>query len=249
MDRNSLVTFLDDYLKVREFQDISLNGLQVEGAPEVTRIAFAVDACQAVFEAAIKAGADFLVVHHGLFWGQPFPITGMHAERFRCLFHAGLNLYAAHLPLDFHPEIGHNVMLCRQLGVTEPRLEGPREGPWFFGGALKTPCPREAFHGQVNQLLDTTARMLPFGPAVISRVAVSCGVAASLIPDVRQAGFDAFITGEPSHSRFHVARELGLNVFFGGHYATETAGLHALQEVTARRFDCDTVFIPMPTDM
>ncbi len=118
MNRDDLVLYLDNYLDVHALKDYADNGLQVEGADKVTKLAFAVDACQETIDGAIAAGAQMLVVHHGLFWGKPLLIVGPHRRRVYALLDAGCSLYAAHLPLDRHPEVGNNAQLARLLGLT-----------------------------------------------------------------------------------------------------------------------------------
>ena len=118
MQREALVTYLDDYLGCRGTTDYSDNGLQVEGGDEVTRLAFAVDACQETIVGAVAAGAQMLIVHHGLFWGKVLRIVGPHRRRVQALLDGGCSLYAAHLPLDRHPEVGNNAQLARLLGLT-----------------------------------------------------------------------------------------------------------------------------------
>ena len=117
MNRDALVSYLDDYLGVRAAQDTSDNGFQVEGADEVSRLAFAVDTCQETIEGAIAGGAQMLIVHHGLFWGKPLRIVGPHRRRVKALLDGHCSLYAVHLPLDRHAEVGNNAQLARLLGV------------------------------------------------------------------------------------------------------------------------------------
>ena len=120
MKRDELITYLNDYLRVKEIEDTSQNGLQVEGPQEVTKVALAVDSCQAAFERAVAAGAQLLIVHHGLFWDKPLRLVGPLFCRVKALIEGGCGLYAAHLPLDFHPEVGNNAELARLLELKEP---------------------------------------------------------------------------------------------------------------------------------
>ncbi len=249
MKREELVAYLDDFLRVETIEDRSNNGLQVEGAGEIERLAFAVDAGLAAFEAAAEAGAQMLVVHHGLFWGEPILVTGIHRRRLGCLFDGGVSLYAAHLPLDFHEEVGNNVVLARWLNLHDVAPFGDYKGyPAGMAGQLPERLPLESFVALVEEALGEPAvATWPFGPSKVRRVGIISGGAGSLLDQVAEAGVDVYLTGEMSHSAFHRARELGLNVVYGGHYATETAGLKALAAHLAGRFGLETVFLDLPT--
>ena len=249
MNRDELVSYLDDYLQIWTIEDRSNNGLQVEGADEVTRVAFAVDAGLAAFEGAQAAGAQILIVHHGLFWSEPIPVIGVHRRRLGYLFDSGLSLYAAHLPLDFHDKVGNNTTLARWLGLEDVAPFGTYNGrPAGVLGRLPQAVPLEQFAAQVEETLgQAVVRIWPFGPALVQRVSIASGGGSFLIDQVAKVGADAYLTGEMSHNVYHMVRELGLNVIFGGHYATETAGLKALAEHLAVRFGLETIFVDLPT--
>ncbi len=245
-----LVTYLDDYLRVAEIEDRSNNGLQVEGASNVRTIAFAVDACQSAFEAAREAGAQLLIVHHGLFWSEVKLLTGPHFARIKTLLDAGVGLYAAHLPLDFHAEVGNNVELCRLLGLINVQPWGKyKDGPGGFGGRLPQPMSVDELASHVDVTLDTRSRVLGFGPRMVDRVAVCSGGASFLIPQVHAVGYSTYLSGETSHSAYHDAKDYGLNVIYGGHYVTETVGLKALARHLGAKFGLQTVFLDLPTGM
>lgn len=249
MKRKELVAYLDDYLQVDDIEDKSNNGLQVEGAADVQRLAFAVDAGLAAFEGAASAGAQMLVVHHGLFWGEPVLITGIHRRRLGVLLDADLSLYAAHLPLDFHAEVGNNATLARWLSLTDVAPFGRYKGaPAGIAGRLPRTVSLEQFASQVEAATgEPVARVWPFGPKTVRRVGIVSGGAAFLIDQAAKADVDVYLTGELSHGAYHQAQELGLNVVYGGHYATETAGLKALAEHLALKFGLDTIFLDLPT--
>lgn len=249
MKRTDLVTYLDEYLQIRAIEDASNNGLQVEGADEVERVAFAVDASLASFEAARAAQAQMLVVHHGLFWGKPLMVTGVHRQRLAQLFEGNLSLYAAHLPLDFHAEVGNNATLARWLQLEETAPFGDYKGqPPGFAGRLPDPLTLDQFVQRVEAALgEPTIRTWGFGPKTVQRVGIISGGAAFLLDQVWEAGIDTYLTGEMSHSAFHQAREWGLNVVFAGHYATETAGVQALADHLAQQFGLETRFLDLPT--
>lgn len=249
MKRDDLVAYLDEYLQIESITDISNNGLQVEGSDEVNRLAFAVDAGLATFEGAQAAGAEMLIVHHGLFWGKPLLVTGVHRGRLGRLFDAGLSLYAAHLPLDFHPEVGNNVTLARWLNLEDVTPFGDYQGnPAGIAGRLAAAVPLDLFAAQVEAALgEPVLRIWSFGPAAVQQVGIVSGGGISMIDQAAGAGLDVYLTGETSHTWYHEAQELGLNVVFGGHYATETAGLKALAEHLRARFALETVFLDLPT--
>jgi dinuclear metal center YbgI/SA1388 family protein len=249
MKRNELATYLDEYLQIATIQDASNNGLQVEGGQEITHLAFAVDAGLAAFQGAAAAGAQMLLVHHGLFWGRPFMITGIHRRRLAHLFDAGISLYAVHLPLDLHGEIGNNATLARWLDLEGATPFGEYKGQVIgLRGSLAKPLSRDQFVSRVEAALgEAVIRVWPFGPETIQRVGIVSGGGGSFVEQAGEAGLDLYLTGEMSHQVYHQAEELGLNVVYGGHYATETAGLRALATHLAARFGLETTFLDLPT--
>jgi len=251
MKRDELITYLDEYLRVKEIEDDSQNGLQVEGPEEVTMVAFAVDGCRAACEQAIADGAQLLVVHHGLFWDKPLRLVGPIFQRVKTLIEGDCGLYAVHLPLDFHPEVGNNAELARLLELKDARAFGEYHGSKVgIGGALDPPLPLEALVERLTQATgESPARVLAHGPAEASQVGCISGGASFLIDQVADAGFDTFVTGETSHSFFHQAIEWGLNVIYGGHYATETLGVKALARHLEEKFGLETTFLNIPTGM
>lgn len=251
MRRAELIAYLDEYLRVQEIEDTSQNGLQVEGPVEVHKIAFAVDASQAAFERAVAEKAQLLIVHHGLFWEKPARLVGPLFRRVRTLILGGCGLYAVHLPLDAHPEVGNNAELARLLGLQNTRPFGRYHGIDIgVAGVLEPPLPIPTLIGRLIQALNTPpVRVLAHGPAEAHRVGVISGGAAMMIGQAAEAGLDTFITGETSHSHFHQAAEEGLNVLFAGHYATETLGVKALARHLREKFGLETVFLDIPTGM
>jgi dinuclear metal center YbgI/SA1388 family protein len=242
------VTYLDEYLAVAEWEEKSLNGLQVEGVAEVERIALATDAALATFAMASEAGAGFLIVHHGLFWGQVQPFVGPRRSRIAALLEAGISLYAAHLPLDAHAGVGNNAVLARLLKL-ENLVPFGRWGTRAIGwrGSLAAPTDRATLAAGLEALLGPRPDVLPFGNDEIRSLAIVSGAAADLVSEAAESGVDAFVTGETSHVAWHHARELGVNVFFAGHYATETLGVRALGDHLAGEFGVETVFLDSPT--
>jgi dinuclear metal center YbgI/SA1388 family protein len=250
MKKFDLVNYLNEYLRLAEIEDRSNNGLQVEGASEVNTIAFAVDACLASFEAARDAQAQMLITHHGLFWSEVKLVTGPHFKRIKTLLDANISLYAAHLPLDEHAEVGNNVELCKLLGLIDIETWGRyKSGPAGYGGSLPQPMPLNELAAKIDELLNTRSRVLAFGPQLVDRVAVCSGGASFLIPQVQAAGYSTYFSGETSHQHYHDAKDYGLNVIYSGHYATETVGLKALARHLEAKFNLQTMFIDLPTDM
>ncbi len=250
VERDRLVAHLDRLLSVAEWPDKSLNGLQVEGAQRVERVALATDAALATIDMADEAGAGFLIVHHGLFWGRVEPVTGPHRARLAALLEREISLYCAHLPLDAHPELGNNAVLARLLDLGDPAPFGEWEGRAIgVRGRLPEPLERPELAAQLEALLGARPVVLPFGPERIETVAIVSGGGGSLIPEAAAAGVDAFVTGETSHIAWHAARERGLNVLFAGHYATETLGVRAVGDHLAAEFGLDTVFLDAPTGL
>ncbi|HZY44041.1 MAG TPA: Nif3-like dinuclear metal center hexameric protein [Anaerolineae bacterium] len=250
MRTTDLVAYLNEYLRVAEIEDRSNNGLQVEGVGEVNKIAFAVDACLASFETAHAAQVQMLITHHGLFWSEVKLLSGPHFKRIKSLIDGNINLYAAHLPLDEHTEVGNNVELCRLLGLINVQPWGRyQSGPAGYGGALPQPMKLDDLAIKIDGLLDTQSRVLAFGPQIVDRVAVCSGGASMFIPQVQAAGYSTYFSGETAHQHFHDAKDYGLNVIYSGHYATETVGLKALARHLEQHFNLQTVFIDLPTGM
>jgi len=244
---SELVGFLDDYLMIRTVRDDSRNGLQVEGTPEVRSIALAVDACFKAVESAASLGADFLLVHHGLFWGAYQPLIGRMGSIVRKMNQEGLSLYAAHLPLDVHPEIGNNVTWAKRIGLDSWSPLG--ENGWGIVGSLKESIPLELLAEKACVIGSQTPLIHAFGKREVKRLAVVTGSGTSLIREAVLAGSDCLLTGEPRHQSFHEAEELGLNVIYAGHYATETLGLKALGEVLTAQWSLPFHFVDLPTGL
>jgi len=246
----SLASYLTSYLRLDEVPDYpqALNGIQVENSGPVTRIAAAVDAAQATIEAAISAGADLLLVHHGLFWGGNQAVTGRRYRRLAALLKADLAVYAAHLPLDVHPEVGNNACLARALGVEVDGTFGSFKG-WPLGLRGRLDIRREALAARLDELLGGPIRLIAGGPERIHTVGIISGGAGSEVTAAGEAGLDAFITGEGAHHHFFDAAEGGVNLYLGGHYATETWGVKALAGHLSDHFDIPWSFIPHPTGL
>ena len=251
MERSVLLNYLDQYLNLNEIDDYGPQGLQVEADnDEIERVALAVDAAPPVIGAASEWRADLLLVHHGILWRSVERIAGPLGQRVRLLLAKRINLYAAHLALDAHQEIGNNAVLAKMFGL---RLE-----QWWFAptgtdigvyGQLTEPRPVTRLADEVADQLGTTVRTVDHGPEVVERLAIISGAAAEQAGAARALGADTFLTGETSHAHFWDARDYGLNVIYAGHYATETVGVKALGRHLGQRFGLETKFFDFPTGM
>lgn len=250
VSRDELVGWLDRYLRLRDFKDWSNNGLQVEGAETIRRLAVAVDTSQRTIEEAAEQGAQLLITHHGLFWGQPMMVTGPHKRRLKAALDAGLNIYAAHLPLDAHPEVGNNAMIARALSLQDTQGFGLVNGQAIgLQGELPFPLSLQDLADRIQKLTGEICLVHGGGPAEVRRVAVISGSASGEIPEVARAGLDTFITGEPKHQHFNDAFEHGVNVIYAGHYETEVFGVRALAARIEEEFGLPWQFIHAPTGL
>lgn len=252
MRLDELTEWLDTLLHVAEFSDsdVSLNGLQIgRKNPEVRKIAFAVDACRESFERAAGLGADMLVVHHGLFWGSPLAVTGMHYGRVATAIEHDLAVYASHLPLDAHWEVGNNAAMADVLGLQEREPFGMYHGAAIgIMGELPFPVQLQ----EVRRLLGLPADspVLSFGQSQeVSRIALVSGGGSSAVSEAVAVGADLFITGELLHQVYHTCLEERLNVLAGGHYATEVFGPKALAARVEKELGLETFFIDIPTGL
>lgn len=250
-DLQELVEFLDDYLDLRGVPDYpgAWNGLQVDCRSPIESVCLATDACQVTIDGSAREGAQLLVVHHGLFWGNPLPVTGRSYRRLKALLDADMALYSVHLPLDVHPDVGNNVLLARALGL---ETEGTF-GRWSdYAGLGVWAATDLSLHELVTRVADAcgdTPRVIQGGPEHVRRVGIATGAAGSLIEQAHEDGLDTFVTGEGNHHTYHEATELGLNLIYAGHYATETAGVRALGDVLTDRYGLDCLFLDHPTGM
>ena len=251
MERAELIFYLDQYLDIAGIDDYGPQGLQVESDnQQVNRLALAVDTAPAVVEAAADWKADMLLVHHGLLWRSVEPIAGPLGRRVRLLLANGINLYAAHLSLDAHPEVGNNAVLAQMLNVSVDQWWcAPKGTPIGVYGSIPFDTALDAFGEQVEDALGTNIRILAHGPAEVRQVAIISGFGADEVKDARALGADTFVTGETSHSHYWAAEDYGMNVIFAGHYATETVGVKALGRHLARKFGLETMFFDFPTGM
>ncbi len=251
MKDTDLITYLDTYLRIAEIEDYGPQGLQVEAAPHsIRRIALAVDVAPAIIDAAAQWGADMLLVHHGILWRSVERIAGPLGQRVRLFLQNDMHLYAAHLPLDAHPEVGNNAVLAAMMGVDiQEWWFAPKGTPIGVLGLLSEVTPLTQFVNLVETNLSITAKVLPHGPDHVENVAVISGFGADQVAAAREIGADTLLTGETSHANYWAAADYGLNVIFAGHYATETVGVKALGQHLADKFNLETRFFDFPTTM
>jgi dinuclear metal center YbgI/SA1388 family protein len=228
--------------------DGAFNGLQVENSGTVHKIAAAVDARTATIEHSIQAGADLLLVHHGLFWSNTAPWTGTRYRQMRLLLDNNLAIYSLHLPLDEHPRLGNNTLLCRALGFKQLQPFLVTKGR-KIGFQSSTRIDRNTLLQRLQKATGSPALLLPGGPQVCRRIGVVTGGAGSELKDALAEGVDTFITGEGPHWTHAMAEDLGINVLYGGHYATETFGVKALAENLSQKFKLPWTFIDYPTGL
>jgi len=241
--RDDIVAFADALLDVGKWQEFGPVGLQVVGADEVTRIACGVSSSLELFERTAAAGAQMLLVHHGLLWDRDSRvIDDALRRRLKTLLDAEITLAAYHLALDAHPEVGNNALLARELGI-EPSERFAELG---FGGPLAEPVSIDDFSARVRERLGSDPVVFAHGPERIERAAVITGGAARYLPDASREGYDLFLTGEPAEPSLHTARELGIHFVAAGHYATERGGIQALAKRLAQQFDLQWEFFDLP---
>jgi len=248
MKTSVLAGLLNSELNVRAIGDDSLNGLQVSNSGEIRMVALAVDASAAAVQEAAARNADMLIVHHGLFWGKSVPLTGALYDRIRLLVQSDMALYAAHLPLDLHARLGNNAVFGKMMGWPPGVDFGLYHGV-SIGKAyrLRKALDVQTIAAQAGARLNVKAELWKFGKEKISTVGVVSGRGLSLLDEAIQKQFDLFVTGEALHEHYWDAKEAGINVLFGGHYATETLGVRAVGDWLAHKHGLKAEFIDLPT--
>jgi len=255
MHTSEFVDRLDAELRTDDYADVdaSPNGLQVGTRDgEIEHVAFAVDAAEATIDAAVGAGADALVTHHGLVWGGLDTVTGREYERIAPLIENDVALYVSHLPLDGHQELGNAAGVADLLSL-ESREAFGEVGPETVGqfGECREPIPRDELTATLNEELDTDGRVvqtLGFGPEQVEQVAVLTGSGVDWLDEAVAVGADALVTGEGKQQVYHEAKEAGVNVVLAGHYATETFGVQSLQAL-AEEWGLETTYVDHPTGL
>lgn len=239
-----LVEYGDDLLEAYRFKDYCPNGLQVQGADDVTRIVSGVTACQSLIDAAIAKQAQVLLVHHGYFWrGEDACLVGIKRQRIQALFNANISLLAYHLPLDAHPVYGNNAQLAERLGLIIEGTFGNSEPPIGLYGRIAVKTRATEFAAHIHQVLGRSPLHIPGDTTEIQRIAWCTGAAQGYIEQALGLGVDAYLSGEISEQTVHFARETGLHYFAAGHHATERYGVQALGEHLAEHFGLEHTFI------
>ena len=241
--RDEILAFADELLKIERWPEYGPPGAQVLGAESVEKLACGVSASLELFRRAGAAGAQLVLVHHGIFWrNEPLVIDRRQRGRLESLFASDLTLAAYHLALDAHPEVGNATQLARRLGVA---VDASFEG-LGVGGALGEPEPVEALAARVADVVGRRPLLLEGGPREITRVAISTGEAGHSLIRAARLGYDVLLTGEPEEPSLHTARELGIHLLAAGHYATEQFGVQALATRIEERFGTPWEFVDVP---
>lgn len=243
VNRNVLERDLREMLDQVRMSDYCPNGLQLEGRSEIRRLLTGVTASRALIELAVELDADAILVHHGLMWkGDPQVLTGFRKERLQAALAHNLNVFAYHLPLDKHPELGNNAQLGKMLGWPSDRVVGDKG--LIHMGTLPAPVP-------LQQLVDSVCTVLGHRVQVegaddptrrVSTVAWCTGGAPGYVEDAALYGADLYLTGELSEPAVHVARECGVSLLGAGHHATERCGVKALGEWIAGKYGIEVIF-------
>ena len=243
MNNLELERIINQKLASYSIKDYVPNGLQIEGKAEVTKILTGVTASLALIEEAIDRDVDAILVHHGYFWKSESPIIrGMKYKRIKHLIENGINLYAYHLPLDLHPELGNNAQLANMWNVQNVAPISEYQ-PIVLTGDLQKGMNIESFSAMIEKTLDRKPFVEAAGPKEIKRIAWCSGAAQDHLEEAANAGFDAFITGEVSERTIYIARELGIHFIAAGHHATERDGVRVLGEWLAKEYSLDVSFI------
>jgi len=242
-----LLNYSNNVLEIERFRDYCPNGLQVEGKTKIKKIVSGVTASQALIDAAIKEGADVLLVHHGYFWkGEDARIIGLKYKRVRSLIESGINLLAYHLPLDAHPLYGNNAKLAEILNLNIAGSFPAGSDAVGMYGTLKTPMSAADFSQKIASGLDREPLHIGDNNEQIHTIAWCSGAAQNYIEAAAELGVDAYLTGEISEQTVHIAREHGLHFYAAGHHATERYGVQAFAEHLASHFALNHQFIDIP---
>jgi dinuclear metal center YbgI/SA1388 family protein len=240
--RDEIVAYANELLEVERFPEFAPQGLQVVGAEEVTSVACGVSCSRELFERAVDAGAQLVIVHHGLFWrNEPLVVDARLRGRLEALFRGSASLLAYHLALDAHPTLGNNAQLAERIGATPT-------GPFDTIGLGCTigPLDLEALAGRVETAVGRAPLVFRGGEREVRRIAVASGASGAALIAAAHEGYDALLTGEPEEPSSATARELGIHLIAAGHYATERFGVEALSAHLADRFGLEWAFVDVP---
>ena len=241
---SQIVSFCNQRVLASEITDFpsACNGLQIQNDGEVSKIGAAVDAGLATFQSASKKEIDFLIVHHGIFWSPPIPLTGVNYQKIKHCLDSNLSVYGSHLPLDRHPEIGNNAILARKIGLKPYGTFLPYEGN-DIGLLTTNSLIRAGLHSQLKKIFPSGIIAMEFGSNKPEKVAILTGSGQSAVDKIIEYGSDTLVTGELKQQHFNMAQELKLNLYVCGHYATETFGVDALAKEVSHKFNLPYEFI------
>lgn len=243
MNHLELEKIINQKLNSDAIKDYVPNGLQIEGRESIQKILTGVTASLEFIDAAIARNVDAVIVHHGYFWKSETPvIRGMKYARIKKLIENGINLYAYHLPLDLHAELGNNAQLAKMWNIQDV-MPISEQQPLVLTGNLSQEISVDEFSQMIEISLDRKPFIETSGPKMIKRIAWCSGAAQDYLEDAANAGFDAFITGEVSERTIYIARELGIHFIAAGHHATERDGVKALGQWLAQEYSFDVEFI------
>ncbi|PIE45203.1 MAG: Nif3-like dinuclear metal center hexameric protein [Gammaproteobacteria bacterium] len=241
MNNKALEQHLNQLLVTDQYSDYAPNGLQVEGRREIGKVILGVTASLALIDQAIAENADAIVVHHGYFWqGEKQTITGIKQRRIKALLEHDINLYAYHLPLDGHPELGNNAQLGRLWHIADAAAIAPHDLLWT--GTIDNVSAGD-FADTITQTLKRQPLVIEGGQHRINSIAWCSGAAQGFLERAAAVGVDAYVSGEVSEKTYHEAKEHGIHYFAAGHHATECGGIKAIAGYLASTCDLDTRFI------
>ena len=244
--RNKIIEYLNEYLKVDDFEDGCYNGLQIEGKENVSKIVTGVSLSQRLISEAIKKNADMLIVHHGFFADSvpsPLQLRGIMKNRIKMIFDVDLNLAGYHLPLDVHSVIGNNISLAKLFGAKKCQ-------PFDIGfvGELDREIDFDKFVDLVEKKLDVKSFVFPYGKKKIKTVAVISGGASPYYKQAIEMGADVFVTGDMRENVVREAEESEMNIINAGHYNTEKIGIVNLGKLVEKKFKVEVEFVDIPCE-
>lgn len=243
-----IVEFLDFELKTAQIKDYSCNGLQVQGNRSIKKVALVVDACMEAYKIAVKKECQMIIAHHGIIWNGIKSVTGSIYNHIKYLLDKNLNLYASHLPLDLHPQLGNNAQLASFIGLKKLKPFGLYNGIDIgFEGVLSRETKLDLIVQLLCRKLGGECTVLPFGKDTVKTIGVISGDGSGELNEAIEKGIDCFITGETSHPNYHAALEANINVIYAGHYYTEKPGVQAVGNVLKEKFNLEIEFIDIPT--
>lgn len=247
VNRNKIVKFCEEYLKVSDFKDYCVNGMQVEGKADVKKIVTGVSLSQKLVEKAIAKKADMIIVHHGLFVnpiGTPPQIKGFTKARLKLLLENDISLLGFHLPLDAHPVLGNNISLCKLFGIKKTKAFSVG-----FYGELQSPVSFKKFADTVSEKLNSKVIAINEGIEKVKKIGVISGGASPHLSEAYEIGIDTFVCGDIREDTVRAIEELKMNFINAGHYNTEKLGVQNLGKLIAKKFKIEVEFVDIPCDV